>query len=184
MILLNGPPASGKSTLAARFVDSHPLTLNLDIDVVRHLLGGWADQPAAAGMLARQLAMGMARSTLEAGHDVIVPQVVAREELLGDLEQLARDTGAQYVEVTLTASRQEMRDWFAARATTSDAATHRDAQLLIDRLGGAAALDELYDDLVELMASRPHARPVPARRGDVAGTLRDLERALADDRRG
>jgi hypothetical protein len=38
LILLNGPPASGKSTIAQRFVNTHPLALNLDIDVVRGLL--------------------------------------------------------------------------------------------------------------------------------------------------
>jgi len=73
LILLNGPPASGKSTLAARFVESHPLALNLEIDVVRHLLGGWADQPTEAGLLARKIAIGMARTALEAGRDVIIP---------------------------------------------------------------------------------------------------------------
>jgi predicted kinase len=43
LILLNGPPSSGKSTLARRWVLGHPLALNLDIDVVRGLLGAWAE---------------------------------------------------------------------------------------------------------------------------------------------
>jgi hypothetical protein len=29
LILFNGPPAAGKSTLARRYVDEHPLALNL-----------------------------------------------------------------------------------------------------------------------------------------------------------
>jgi len=43
LILLNGPPAAGKSTLAQMYADEHPLTLNLDIDKIRSLLGGRAD---------------------------------------------------------------------------------------------------------------------------------------------
>lgn len=131
MILLNGPPVSGKSALAARFVESHPLALNLDIDVVRHLLGGWADQRTAAGLLARKIAIGMARTALEAGRDVIIPQLVARPEFDSELERLARDTSAMFVDVALTATKQEMRDWFASRSATSGAATHLDALLVV-----------------------------------------------------
>jgi len=79
-ILLNGPPASGKSTLAQRFVDAHPFALNLDIDVVRGLLGSWLDDPLAAGSAARSLALAMAETHLLAGKDVIVPQFLGRTQ--------------------------------------------------------------------------------------------------------
>jgi predicted kinase len=35
MILLNGPPSCGKSTLARRYAQEHPLSLNLDVDRIR-----------------------------------------------------------------------------------------------------------------------------------------------------
>lgn len=43
LILLNGPPAVGKSTLACRYAADRTLTLNLDVDAVRRLIGGWRD---------------------------------------------------------------------------------------------------------------------------------------------
>lgn len=43
VIHLNGPPGIGKSTIAQLYVDEHPGTLNLDIDRVQCLIGGWRD---------------------------------------------------------------------------------------------------------------------------------------------
>ena len=40
LLHLNGPPGIGKSTLARRYVEDHPQTLNCDIDVLRTLIGG------------------------------------------------------------------------------------------------------------------------------------------------
>ncbi|HTI20015.1 MAG TPA: AAA family ATPase, partial [Kutzneria sp.] len=72
LLLLNGPPGVGKSTVAARYVDDHPLALNLDIDVLRAQLGRWQDDLESAGLVARDLAVAMARTHLLAGHDVVV----------------------------------------------------------------------------------------------------------------
>lgn len=60
LVLLHGPPASGKSTIATRLVDRRPLALNLDIDVVRGQLGRWIDDTTNAGLTARSLAIAMA----------------------------------------------------------------------------------------------------------------------------
>jgi hypothetical protein len=77
LVLLNGPPASGKSTLAAAWIASRPLALALDIDLVRGQLGRWRDEPTASGLAARALALSMIHVHLRAGHDVVVPQLVA-----------------------------------------------------------------------------------------------------------
>ena len=61
LVLLNGPPASGKSTIARRYAAEHPLTLVIDIDQVRAAIGGWRDDPYAAGLLARAAALAAAR---------------------------------------------------------------------------------------------------------------------------
>lgn len=49
LILINGLPDSGKSTIARYYCDLHAFALCLDVDVVRGLLGGWRDQPSRAG---------------------------------------------------------------------------------------------------------------------------------------
>jgi hypothetical protein len=78
LILLNVPPGCGKSTMAQIYVNDHPLGLNLDIDRVRSLLGGWRANPQAAGLLARSIALAAALVHLSSCHDVIVPQRLGR----------------------------------------------------------------------------------------------------------
>lgn len=176
LILLNGPPASGKSTIAMAFVAERPLALNLDIDVVRGLLGAWMTQPAEAGLAARRLALAMARVHLMHGLDVIVPQYVARESFIRELEHEARSCGARFVELVLYLSRDAALDSFSQRQS-SDIPTHRDAQDLVD-LSGDTALGDMYDTLEELLASRPSAVRVGVVRDDIPETYRRVDAAV------
>ena len=81
LILLNGPPGIGKSTLAIRFARDHPLTLVLDIDSIRTSMGAWETHDDSK-RLARLAAVEMARAHLRSGHDVVVPQLLARLEFI------------------------------------------------------------------------------------------------------
>ena len=45
LVLLNGPPGVGSSTLARRYLAAHPLAFCLDIDGMRRLLGQWQELP-------------------------------------------------------------------------------------------------------------------------------------------
>ena len=42
LLLINGAPGVGKSTLAQRYAEEHPLALVIDIDAIRAQLGQWA----------------------------------------------------------------------------------------------------------------------------------------------
>ena len=178
LVLVNGPPASGKSTLATELVRNRPMALNLDIDLVRGQLGGWRDSPADAGVAARRLAIAMAATHLAGGHDVVVPQFLARDEFILDLAGTAERAGATFVEIALVVSRAEALEAFASRSASPDNQQHRDAQALVDRSGGMEALGEIHDRYMELLATRPRARRVEVLRGDVAGTLRAIETVL------
>ena len=164
LILLNGPPGIGKSTIARRFAEAHPLSLCLDIDVVRALLGGWRDDPEQAGRRARALAIEMARTHLAAGHDVVVPQLLARPGFIDQLEDLAAEVGVPFHELVLVAPRPIATARLQARSRDRSQAGEPDEPLT------SAAMDEVSDRLDALVAQRPEAVLVAAPEGDLDGT--------------
>lgn len=174
LVLVNGAPGSGKSTLAQMYVDEHPLALALDIDVVRSMLGRWLDQPREAGLMARRMALEMARVQLTAGHDVLVPQFLGRLDFVLELERLCGHVSADFVEVVLLSSPQDAVDRFMQRSRQAETGVHRDAQALLERSGGADPLSQMYDSLLEVVSSRPYIRTVVTVDGQVERAYRDL----------
>jgi predicted kinase len=174
LVLINGAPGSGKSTLARRYVEEHPLVLALDIDVVRAMLGRWLDEPVEAGIIARRMALEMARVQLAAGRDVLVPQFLGRLDFVLELEHLCGQVGADFVELVLLSSPQDVVDRFMRRSRDSVTAAHRDAQALLERSGGVDELFAGYDRLLEVVASRPRTRTLMTVDGELEQAYRDL----------
>ena len=152
LILLNGPPAVGKSTLARRYADDHPLTLVLEIDVVRALLGAWLEDPQRSGWAARMIALAMARTHLDAGYDVIVPQLLTRREFVEMLRETTEAAGATFSELTLM----DPRDVVLARLEQrSEPAGAFSARALMEKQGNAPG--DGYDAFAAALAERPDA---------------------------
>lgn len=152
LLVLDGPPGVGKSTIARRYAADHALAFVLDIDVLRGLLGGWEEDPAAAGRAARRIALAAAETHLRAGHDVVVPQLVAHDELLDALSSCASWSGAAYVELFLTCRTDVALHRFAARGTADP--EHAAAASLARAAGGEAYLRRLPGELAALATRR------------------------------
>lgn len=174
LVLLNGMPGIGKSTLAARYVAEHPGVLDLDVDRVRGMIGGDVRDTAEP---ARVLALAMAQAHLRSGQDVVVPQLVARIDQVVRFEEAAREAGASFVHVLLVdaggdpVARFRRRGGEDARhdAVRSDVADH----------GGDDTLRGYADALDRTRAGRPEVRIVRSVEGDPDGTWAALREALA-----
>lgn len=161
LILLNGGPASGKSTLARRYVADHPLALCLDIDTVRSLLGAWSEHPHDAGLAARALAIAMAEVHLRALHEVIVPQFLGRPGFIDELAACAERSGVAFVEAVVEVDPRVAQARFLGRRDD----VHAHSARLVDE-GTFEPVAAMYDRLAELLAARPWTARVPVVDGD------------------
>ncbi|UMG92862.1 AAA family ATPase [Nocardioides sp. TF02-7] len=159
LIHLNGPSGVGKSTLAKRFSEDHPGTLNLDVDRVATMIGGWQHDFAAALTPTRRLAVAMAETHLHNGGDVVMPQLITRHDQVVLFEDAAARAGAAFVEIALLVDPQEQTRRFFSRPGGTEHEDHIGRR--IAARGGEEVLHRIHRHLLEYLASRPHPRRVP-----------------------
>ena len=180
LIHLNGPPGIGKSTLARRYVDEHPGVLNCDIDVLRTMIGGWADDFAQAGTLIRPAALAMIEAYLTGGHDVVLPQMLFNPAELSRFERCAAHVDARFVERFLM---DDLSHAVARFDRRGDAGApdpwHAQVRAIVAADGGHEALAHAHSALQQLLAQRPEAVVVPSIEGDVDATYQSLISSLA-----
>jgi len=180
LILLNGPPGSGKSTLAARYAADHPLTLALDIDDLRRMLGGWLERPPEAGLLARRMAIELARLQLREGRDVVVPQFLGRPDFIDALAELCATEGAEFVEIMLRSAAGDDEARFRRRVADPKTPAHHDATVLYERTN--STFPELCRAVLDVMGRRPATVTIWTVEGDVEGAYRNLLAAVGGHR--
>lgn len=176
LIHLNGPPGIGKSTVAERYVADHPRVLNCDIDVLRRLVGGWREDDEVKGLV-RTAALALITEYLRTGHDVVVPQLVARPDQLKRFEGAAHAVDATFVEIVLMDEREQALARLHRRAVAAPDTWGGDAGRLVAAAGGESVLHEYYDGLLVILR-RPGAIAIHAAEGAIEATYRAVLDAL------
>jgi predicted kinase len=177
LIHLNGPPGIGKSTLAVRYGDEHPGVLRCDIDALRTMIGGWRHEEQAASR-ARTVALAMITAYLRTGGDVVLPQLVAREDQLERFRRAAEEGGGEHIHIMLLASPALTIQRFRARAVGSPDQWTAHATASWDTWGGDDAIRTVMSTLEGMKAvqvpsttvEETYARVVAALRGPPTGS--------------
>ncbi len=160
LILLNGSLGVGKSTLASRYTEDHPLALNLDIDKLWSMLGQWREHPQESYGMAQNMVTIVARHHLQAGHSVILPQNILRIEVVEAYERMAEDCNADLHEILLLVDEDEAIRRFIIRGQQSGHPTGFRPGGLVDTNGREKRLKEMYDEMMMVVAARPNTKVV------------------------
>jgi predicted kinase len=180
LIHLNGPPGIGKSTLAQMYVDDHPGVLNLDIDHVLWLIGGWQDNVGESLTMARSIGLSMATTHLRSGHDVVLPQFTGRLNEIERFAAVAEESDALFCEILLMDTKERSVERFSQRSDAGETAWHRQVQEIVSRNGGDALLADFYDQLCAVIDTRSGCRVVRSEAGQTLMTYEALTAALYD----
>jgi predicted kinase len=174
LVLVNGAPGCGKSTISDALARDNRMMLALDIDRIKHSLGRWNEDPAASGMQARRLALALVREQLRCGLDVVVGQYLARPTFIETLGQAASQVDAQFVELILHLDAPVLAARLAERVRAPDRAEH----VVNNTFVGPEDACALADSIVRLRRLRPYAHLVDAR-GSVSDVLARVKSVLA-----
>jgi predicted kinase len=174
LILVNGPPASGKSTLARRYVDDHDGAALVEVDTLRMTLPNW-EEDEATRLVARDLAGAAIVEHLGAGRDVVMAQYFGRLGYIALLDDLAREYDATFVEVILTMDGASAIDRFRARRRAMIERGERHPERDIADVDVEVFIQDAVERLTRLPTARPESLVIPV---DLAASEDDIYRRL------
>ncbi len=140
-------------------------------------MGAWETHEETK-LLARLVAVEMARTHLRSGHDVVVPQLLGRPEFIETLGSVAAETGAAFREILLVASSADAYARLQARRAELDRSgtPHPLRTVTVD----AEQLDATIQMLLSIAVARPTTVVLETRTGDIDDAYRRLCVALVE----
>ena len=172
LIMLYGFAGCGKSTIAERYINDHPLALYVEGDEIITKLGQWRTHQEEAVACKRALTSGMAAVHLRSGYDVIVPRLPGGS-YDPTYENVAREADADFLEIFIDVEREEAISRLLARGTWGEAGLPPITEKDLPKI------ERLYDEMIEAVAQRSNTIVITSIEGDVDGTYAELITSLS-----
>lgn len=179
LILLNGNPGMGKTTLAQRYVDEHPMALNLDIDNIWIMMGQWQASRPVSDVQKLKYAYVLADMHLSEGYDVIVPNLMQTTEQYETFERIAMANSAELREVVLLTNQNDAIERCKKRARSMGHPDGFRPGGVLDTGGREAMLKDMYENVLDVIALRPNIVRLESIEGDTDTTYGMLLDAIS-----
>ena len=168
LILLNGFAGNGKSTIGKLYADKHPLSLNIEGDVLISMIGKWKKYYKKARKTIFPLTKSIAKTYLELGYDVIIPYLLKDPQEAEGFEKLAQKASARFYEIQLYMNKNDAINTLLKRGAWGEEGatpfTNKDK----------SHISELYDSMEKATALRPNTIKISVKYGDIKDTYDQL----------
>ena len=121
LILINGFAGSGKTTIARKYIDEHPLAMVIEGDELIVNIGHWLENEPETRKAVFALIKSMLGTYLSTGHDVVLPYLVTNATDVNEFERVAKDKGADFYEFVLHTDRLDAVARLLKRGTWGEA---------------------------------------------------------------
>jgi predicted kinase len=172
VILINGAAAVGKSTIGRRYLNDHPLTLNIEGDDLIGMIGHWLTHEPEARRLVYEFTCHILSIHLQAGHDVLIPYLPQTADHAARFEKISKENGAAFIEIELFVDKTEAWQRLKQRGTWGE----KDSPPLTE--ADRSIADNLYDNMTTALQSRPNTVRINAPAGDPDGTYQQFLQAV------
>lgn len=172
LILLNGFAGCGKSTIANRYIDEHPLAMNLEGDQIIVMLGKWKEHWDEAAKLKIALSKVITTSHLQSGYDVVIPFLLTDPKDAEDFEKIAEQTKADFFEIMLHVPKEEAIARLLKRGSWGEEGSSPFTQEDVPKI------ESLYDRMEQAtLKKRERTINIYPQEGDIETTYQDFLKA-------
>jgi predicted kinase len=173
-IFLNGPAGIGKTTIAQRYLDEHPLAMSINDDQIITMMGQWLTHESEARQLVFQHVQHMAAHHLKAGYTVIVPYLLQRLNEVERFAAIAAEQDVDFYEILLMTDKEQALSRLMRRGTWGEVGAPPITEA--DR----PVIEHLYEGLQRAVAQRPRTITIDVVNGAVDRTYSFFLQAIGE----
>ncbi len=164
LIILNG----FKTTLAQKYIQKFPLSINIEGDKIITMIGNWKEHYDEARIPIFPITLAIAKINLELGRDVVIPYLLKDADHAEKFENLAKELHARYYEIYLHANKDEAIKRLMQRGVWGE----EGLPPLGDR--DLPQISQLFDTMESATSLRPNQIKLDIIHGDIDKTFENF----------